>query len=211
MTRSGRIAVYAIPFGVFAIVPVLCQVATLAPFGSPDIAALPDMLFGMAFVFALLFCLVSAPFLLFRRTRKAFGALPPIALMIIVGTFVGFGLGDAYRMHAFHRLGERSKPLIAAIQQYEAEHGSPPRDLSELVPQYLPRVPHTGMGGYPDYELVTDEWVEKETGNGWLLNVDTPSGLINWDVFLYYPNQQYPRRGYGGVLERVGDWAYVHE
>jgi hypothetical protein len=29
--------------------------------------------------------------------------------------------------------------------------------------------------------------------------------------FMYSPLPNYPERGYGGSLERVGEWAYVHE
>jgi hypothetical protein len=34
---------------------------------------------------------------------------------------------------------------------------------------------------------------------------------MNWDMFLYFPKQNYPKAGYGGWLERIEDWAYVHE
>jgi len=30
-------------------------------------------------------------------------------------------------------------------------------------------------------------------------------------MMLYFPKKDYPEKGYGGSLERVGDWAYVHE
>ena len=29
-------------------------------------------------------------------------------------------------------------------------------------------------------------------------------GLVNWDMFIYYPDQAYPERGFGGSLERLG-------
>jgi hypothetical protein len=28
---------------------------------------------------------------------------------------------------------------------------------------------------------------------------------------LYLPSGQYPEQGWGGTLERIDDWAYVHE
>jgi hypothetical protein len=33
----------------------------------------------------------------------------------------------------------------------------------------------------------------------------------SFDRFLYFPLQNYPEDGYGGSLERIGDWAYLHE
>ncbi len=43
-----------------------------------------------------------------------------------------------------------------------------------------------------------------------------PASLDEWldwkeRLVLYFPNRNYPQHGYGGWLEPVGDWAYVHE
>ncbi|HUP60753.1 MAG TPA: hypothetical protein VNA69_10080 [Thermoanaerobaculia bacterium] len=214
MTRRARIALYLVPLAVFALLPVLVQGAILAPFGWPVASVLPDYVFllsASAFVAALSYSILSLPLLAFARTRKLIGALPVIAVMTLIGTVLGFVSENAYRTYAFRRLSVRSKPLIAAVQQFVAERGVPPPDLSSLVPGYLAAVPRTGMGAYPEYRLVSDEGVQKDTGNRWILMVDTPSGAINWDVFVYYPNQRYPETGFDGVLERIGDWAYVHE
>lgn len=69
----------------------------------------------------------------------------------------------------------------------------------------------TGMAAYPQYEYHTGARAAQYDGNPWVLVVFTPSGGINFDEFLYFPLQNYPRSGYGGSLEQLGDWAYVHE
>ena len=48
-------------------------------------------------------------------------------------------------------------------------------------------------------------------GNPWALWVCVPTGVINWDQFMYLPLLNYPRTGHGGWLEPVGDWRYVWE
>lgn len=111
------------------------------------------------------------------------------------------------RMAGFHRLAERSEGLVDAIRRYEADHGSAPNDLSRLVPDYLDRMPRTGLGAYPDYNI----WLRETDGNSWVLMVPTSRGPLNFDCFVYYPNGNYPETGWGGWLEPVGDWAYVHE
>jgi hypothetical protein len=45
----------------------------------------------------------------------------------------------------------------------------------------------------------------------WELRIDCPRGMLNWDVFFYWPTQRYPNQIYGGSVERIGQWAYVHE
>ena len=114
-------------------------------------------------------------------------------------------------MSAFHKLAERSVPLIQAIKEYEIKYDSFPNFLETLVPEFLPSVPQTGMGAYPTYEYMVGVESQKFANNPWCLLIHTSSGILNWDLFIYFPNQEYPKQGYGGVLERVGDWAYVHE
>lgn len=45
----------------------------------------------------------------------------------------------------------------------------------------------------------------------WELRIDCGGMGLNWDVFFYWPSEHYPRYIYGGVTERIGRWAYVHE
>jgi hypothetical protein len=45
----------------------------------------------------------------------------------------------------------------------------------------------------------------------WELRVPCSRGILNWDLFFYWPGQRYPSVGYGGSIERIADWAYVHE
>jgi len=45
----------------------------------------------------------------------------------------------------------------------------------------------------------------------WELRVNCGLGFLNWDVFFYWPSEDYPKNIYGGTVERMGKWAYVHE
>lgn len=147
--------------------------------------------------------------LAFKKTRRA-AALFGLCSVIYLPVFVwSLRIGDRVRMNAFYHLAERSRPLIDAIRAFEQKTGRPPESLSSLVPDFIPSVPGTGMGAYPEYRYLvnTTNW----DGNPWVLTVFTPSGGINFDQFIYFPLTNYPPRGYGGWLERVGDWAYVHE
>lgn len=128
-------------------------------------------------------------------------------LVIPAGVKIGF----AIRHDGFVRLAQRSRPLVSAIRQFEAKYGKPPADLQSLVPEFLPEVPGTGIGAYPDYEYTVVSEPGDFEGNPWALTVRTSSGLMNWDIFLYLPNQNYQKTGYSGLLERIEDWAYVHE
>lgn len=161
---------------------------------------------------AFLTVLASPGICVFARDRWQLLRLVVISLAYLGSLLGGIWLGQAIRRDAFLRLAARSGPLVAAIRAFEARHGRPPETLDELTPEAFPSVPWTGMGAYPRYEYLHGaEAVRRFDGNPWVLLVNTPSGGINFDVFLYYPRQNYPRRGHGGWLEPLAGWAYVHE
>jgi hypothetical protein len=165
-------------------------------------------------MFPLILALLAIPLsvfaLPFKRLRR-----PALALLVCCSLYVltGLGalqLGETVRMTAFQRLAVRSQPLVDAVHRFAEEQNRPPKDLHELVPPYLPEIPRTGMATYPEYVYLSGE-ADSWDGNPWVLFVNTPSGGINFDMFMYFPLQNYPRQGHGGSLERVGKWAYVHE
>jgi len=204
--RLRVVAVCSLPL---VLVPLL-QYLAVAPFGSATILWL-QMFIILPFMAALL-ALVIAPFLLFDRRRRPFAVRSLIASAVLaVAVLVGIQVGGHVRMAAFHTLAERSTPLIQAIRSYEARHSTPPPELAALVPEFLPAIPSTGMAAYPRYEYHVGEKAAHYDGNPWVVVVFTPSGGINFDTFMYFPLQNYHKTGYGGSLERISDWAYVHE
>ncbi len=45
----------------------------------------------------------------------------------------------------------------------------------------------------------------------WELRINCSTGFLNRDVFFYWSIQKYPQKIYGGDVEKVADWAYVHD
>jgi hypothetical protein len=188
----------------------LLQYLAIAPFGS-DMFLWLEMFIILPLMAGLLALVISPFLLLIRRFRRLVFRCLIAASILTAATLIGLSLGGRVRMAAFHRLAERSRPLVRAIQVYESRHGSPPPDLAALVPGYLPAIPGTGMAAYPRYEYQVGQKATRYEGNPWVLVVFTPSGGINFDQFMYFPLQNYPQSGYGGSIERIADWAYVHE
>ncbi len=152
---------------------------------------------------------VGAVLLLFPGKRRTGGSLLVCSIVFVITAISVARLSKPIHHRAFQALAVRSEPLVGAIHQYAKAKGHPPAALSDLVPEYLPAVPGTGLPAYPNYEYSTasEEW----QGNPWALYINTPSGVPNWDMFIYFPWQNYPERGYAGRLEKIRDWAYVHE
>ncbi|MFT5081644.1 MAG: hypothetical protein ACI84E_002310, partial [Planctomycetota bacterium] len=127
---------------------------------------------------------------------------------LLIGVLCGQGVREA-RTQGMRDLADRLAPLVEAIKSYEDAVGYAPPNLGALTPKYIAKIPQTQLQVYPDLD-----YRKRPTGKGdnaWMLIVPTSIGFLNWDQFLYLPNGDYPRYAYGGGLELIGDWAYVHE
>jgi hypothetical protein len=189
---------------------LLLQYQAVAPVGHSSL-----LFFELPYMFGILaaaIAIIVLPFLLIRRTSR----MLVLAWLIAAAAYLplaigGLILGSRVRSWGFERLALRSAPLVSAIRAYTETNSHPPSALGELVPAYLPRVPRTRIMAYPDYHYYAGTNAARYDTNPWVLVVYTPSGGVNFDQFMYFPLQNYPKRGYGGSLARIRDWAYVHE
>ena len=187
----------------------LAQYAVLAPWGS-SLFLLVEMIFVMGCMFGVA-GIVLGGIITCRHATRTQGVLLLICSIIYCpATMLGYCLGEKVREQAFHQFTQRSAPLVAAIRDYDSKHGQPPSSLDVLVPEWLPQVPWTGIGGYPNCRYALPTQPGQYEGNEWVLIVETGHGL-NFDTIMYLPRQNYPRQGYGGSLQPIDDWAYVHE
>jgi hypothetical protein len=187
-------------------------VLMLSPAGNRTIFAIWSLCttaLGLVFLPSLPLSLGALIFLLSRKHRQA--ALKILYYSSVTCLVVGFSIRNAYivRDAAFTHLAESSKPLVDAVSAYDRKYGKPPGQLEQLVPEFLPKVPGTGMGAYPAYEYRYP--VDDKRYGPWELSVPCSIGLLNWDIFFYWPSKNYPDHTYGGYTKKIGDWAYVHE
>lgn len=126
-----------------------------------------------------------------------------------LGFYPGLYANGYLKGQAFQLLAARSEPLVNAIREHERVTGAPPRSLAELVPQYLPKVPHTGMSAYPRYEYASESGICPDD-NAWNIAMFVGE-VLNFDMFFYCPKKSYPGNVGGNGIEVMGDWAYMHE
>ena len=82
--------------------------------------------------------------------------------------------------------------------------------LQDLVPEFLPKIPRTGIKENPEY-VYKVYYPGNGGGNRWTLTIHPPFMGIGWDEFIYWPDQHYPDKDSSGWYEKVEDWAYYHE
>ncbi len=192
-------ALRALPGPEWLAIPVmiLSGIATFAPLG---IIAYP-----VGVLVAAAAAVVCPPHL--RASRLWLAAAFALGFAIAVPAIPGV---RALRMWGVRHVPDRAQPLLSALTRYHEERDRYPAALSELVPTYLPRVPYTGMMGYPDFDYRHPGEAREEAG-GYDLYVSCGMSMFNFDSLHYWPSQDYPDKMYGGGVERVDSWAYVHE
>ena len=125
--------------------------------------------------------------------------------------FVSVLAGEYFRHNAFVRASHVGDQVVQALAQYKLKTGHYPEELGALVPEYLSALPYTGMIGYPEFTYAKDRNDLEAKPGSYELRINCPSGGINFDRFIYWPSQQYPRKIQHKPAERIGNWAYVHE
>jgi hypothetical protein len=197
MATVGSLAIY----GPMLLIYGLCIFGVAWEIGGVEFFVAPAMASGLV-------AFAAVPFLMSAGTRSKAFATVVVAGIIFLLFIPAVGVATSLRSYGFSRATQRAAPLIAAIEKYVEKEGRAPATLQALIPHYLQALP-TGL---PDLEIITGDDARKGYyGNEWVLHAVVPSGIINWDRFLYFPNQLYPEDGYGGWLERIERWAYVHE
>jgi hypothetical protein len=194
----------AIPSLVLFSLPYFGDSELLSLFNSPFlIFIIPAFLVGCVALLCCLICLMGSRI-----------PVTPLLILIVCVTIFGCAqLWDIPIQHAtrarFRECAERSKPLIHAINAYEAKHTKPPAKLEDLVPEFMPKIPDTGLQASPNYRYRTrDELGYMHEGEPWVLEIDVSTFIFDSTILTYLPDQNYSRKGTLWI-ERYGDWALI--
>lgn len=220
LTKS-KLALFSIPVVLCLIIPMVAWPFATSVTMSPRSDGTFE--FGIGILFILSFLLIAGVFfisavcLIFRPLRL----IALISLLIclasgfsfVVGLFAGGSISKHIQVNALGQLAERSKPLIVAIKSYEQKFGHPPNSLDALVPEFISKVPTTGIGARPNYEFESLTNNSTYGKNPWVLYVNNPSAdPMSFDCFLYLPLQDYSALShqFDNDIRKIGDWAYWH-
>ncbi len=175
------------------------------------------LLITLTLLAAIPFLLVSLVTIPVSLIAAMFERIHPLAFRILLVSLQHAALGILvlYAYGSLRRAGQlrvmhNAEPLIAAIRQYESDQGVAPQELEQLIPDYLSKIPSTGLPAYSEYQYWLLDKNELEE-NTWTISLRTPLMHGDLNFLLYMPNENYPPRIYGGWVEPIENWAYVHE
>ena len=115
------------------------------------------------------------------------------------------------RTAAFTRASANGAPIVAALKTYRTNNGEYPDSLQQLVPECVPALPWTGLIGYPNFTYRKGYNDISAVPDSYELRINCSSGGINFDRFIYWPSETYPKQIQGNGTELIGRWVYVHE
>ena len=171
-----------------------------------------ELLAGLFALVGFLGVPIGVLFSLIRPTRQNWLVVGHLVLAVAAAMMSVFLYVQLQRLGA-RKAADRGEVIIHAIRNYEAEVGVLPASLADLVPRELDSIPETGMAGFPsfDYRETRTETGESERlFASYELRVNLYK-LLQFDCLVYWPEGNYPDLMYGGGVERIGAWAYVHE
>lgn len=162
------------------------------------VLCLPGFMGGLALLF-------------WPRFRRRGLTVACVCAAFVVGTVGGIKMALPIERQGWLRVIARADPLVAAIHSHERRLGTAPEQLEELVPTELAALPTTGLGSSPEFHYRKADGTNRVFGDRWAIRVRPPQVALGFDTLFYVPSETYPERGFGGVIERIDRWAYVHE
>jgi hypothetical protein len=109
------------------------------------------------------------------------------------------------RAHAFETVVHRGQPIIDALDAYLKDKGQYPDSLTDLVPEYLKKIPTTGLAGYPEYQF---RILSPETPYELFVQLDKSNPVNNDSPRFYYWPTNRDKYEYHRFSPEVGNWAY---
>lgn len=185
---------------------LICETLPLLP-GPQGLEGFARLLLQAA-VFSLIPLLIAVltfPVLLvlaiYRQDRRSKERLV-LCIGVALTVFLALSAGRFIRRARFAAAAENAAPAIEALQAHRARTGTYPDSTT---------LPFTGLMAYPRYHYRLPSGESKCAFEEYELSIQCPLAALNFDRFVYWPSKAYPSSMYGGVVERIGDWAYVHE
>jgi len=171
-----------------------------------EILSLLDLVAMLVMIPIMLGCLIVTLYGAYRRRwRLAAFAVPALVIFLLgLVAVLPFKLGAKVQEAALRRTIERGTPLVAAIEAFNTKTGHYPLLVEELVPEYLPAIPLSGIALSRDFHYKVRVLEIGRQGFDLSVGMGIPTGS---DRIYYWPDdfggQRNPEEN-----KRYGDWYF---
>ena len=120
----------------------------------------------------------------------------PLLLWTIWDRMLFHDFTKTIQQAAFTQTKVNEGQIVCALERFRLAHGNYPETLAALIPQFMKKLPHDLIGGYPLHYQRTDDggftlysvgWNEKDDGGQDALNKDGTIDLEKGDWVWRYP------------------------
>ena len=102
---------------------------------------------------------------MFASRRAKWIVWSVVAVIGVTVAWFAYGFFTAYhRFMSEERICGAFHPVISALDEYQQQTGSPPTNLAQLVPKYVPQLPSAPVADSIEYRVLPD-------GTNWQLSV----------------------------------------
>jgi len=171
-----------------------------------EVLSLLDLAVMLAMIPIMLGCVLATFYGAYQRQwRFVAFALPALGIFSLgMVAVLPLALGAKVQEAALRRTIERGTPLVAAIEAFNTKTGHYPLLLEELVPEYLPAIPLSGIALSRDFRYKVRVLEIGRHGFDLSVGMGIPTGS---DQIYYWPDD------FGGQRnpednKRYGDWYF---
>jgi hypothetical protein len=120
----------------------------------------------------------------------------------VVGAAWSYGIQE----NAMYLVTEHAKPVVAAINAFNARYGHPPNSLKDMVPEFFAAVPGTGIAVWPCYEYAQ---LHGKAIDPWEITVPCFAHAFGGGNLQYRASAIYPADKRGVKVQRINGWIFV--
>ena len=168
-----------------------------------------DFVYELFFYICLVLSYIGLALIIVKKSSRytVFFTSFTVAYLLLLHPF--WFLANEVRYHAFHQSAEKLNCVVTAINAYTATNGVPPTRLNLIVPDFINRLPSTGMCAFPNLEYTEDKNSRLLHNNRWTLKISCDLNDSRLALF-YLPNQDYfaDKDEYPLTYVPIGKWAY---
>ncbi|HAX61875.1 MAG TPA: hypothetical protein DCX95_04890 [Elusimicrobia bacterium] len=129
--------------------------------------------------------------------------------LILLSVIINVKINHIYFENKIEKVMENGNIIISALEKYYSDNKNYPEELSELIPEYLTKIPKAGIEKPSMFQYRRPYKKDKLTTFE-LMAGRHPSTFFAYDTLIYWHNTEYPEYIEGTEIHKqIKKWAHL--